>query len=96
MVSSTDYTFNLHSGYDQFNVPELKGRGYFEVIIECVFIPVGIYNCSVYLFAENNLNLVRKYENAGRLEIMWRDDSPRRSLLELPHRWLVEPEPGAQ
>ena len=90
LVSSTDYTFNLHSGYDGFEIPALQGKGYFEVSIDCLYIPVGIYTYSVYLFTDNNINLVKKYEKSGEIEISWLDNSPKRSLIELPHTWTIE------
>jgi len=95
VVSSSDYIFNLHSGYDHFNVESLQGQGYFEVSIDCLYIPVGIYTCLIYLFNENFMNLVRKYENAASLEVLWRDDRPQRSLIDLPHRWTRSEEAGA-
>jgi len=87
LVSSTDYIFNLHSGYDEFEVKTLQGRGYFEVTIDCLYLPVGIYQYSVYLYTDNKMNLARKYEAAGQVEVLWTDNRPHRSLIELPHRW---------
>ena len=87
LVSSSDYIFNLHSGYDDFNVPELEGHGYFEVFIDCLYIPVGLYTCCAYLYSENRMNLLCKYENATTVEVLWTQDNPKRSLIELPHRW---------
>lgn len=92
IASSTDYTFNLHSGYDGFEIQALQGKGYFEVTIDCLYIPVGTYKYSVYLFSDNKINLVHKYENAGEVEILWLDNSPKRSLIELPHKWRIEEE----
>jgi len=89
LVSSTDYIFNLHSGYDGFDIPSLEGDGYFEVVIDCLYIPVGVYKYLTYLFLDNNMNLVQKNENAGEIEILWKDKSPKRSLIELPHEWAI-------
>ncbi|MFX0136439.1 MAG: ABC transporter ATP-binding protein [Candidatus Hodarchaeota archaeon] len=90
LVSSTDYVFNLHSGYDGFEIQALQGKGYFEVAINCLYLPVGTYTFSIYLFLENMMNLVQKYENAGEIEILWLDNSSKRSLIELPHKWKIE------
>jgi len=89
IVSSTDYVFNLHSGYDKFEVPVLQGKGYFEVTVDCLYIPVGIYTYSVYLYFTNKMNLVQKIENAGKIEILWTNYVPGRSLINLPHRWAI-------
>jgi len=87
VVSSLDYLFNLHSGYDAFEVPDLQGEGHFTVTIDHLYIPIGVYKCFVYLYLDNKMNLVHKYENAGKIEVLWSDDRPKRSLIELPHRW---------
>ncbi len=92
IVSSTDNIFSLHSGYDGLEVSQLQGQGYFEVSIDCLYIPVGVYTCVVCLYTENRMNLVRLYEEAGALEVLWKDDKPQRSLIELPHRWTKTPE----
>jgi len=87
LISSTDYVFNLHSGYDEFKVDHLQGQGYFEVSIDCLYLPVGIYKYSVYLYSDNTMNLMRKYDSVGRIEVLWSDNRPKRSLIELPHHW---------
>jgi lipopolysaccharide transport system ATP-binding protein len=87
IVSSTDYIFNLHSGYDGFQAGDVKGQGYFEVSIDCLYIPVGMYTYSVYLYSDNHMNLISKYEKAGSVEVLWKGDHPKRSLIELPHQW---------
>jgi len=89
VTSNTDYVFNLHSGYDRFEVPTLQGEGYFEVTIDCLYIPIGIYKCFFYLFTENKMNLMQKNENAAEIEILWLENSPKRSLIELPHKWKL-------
>jgi lipopolysaccharide transport system ATP-binding protein len=89
LVSSTDYIFNLHSGYDELNVETLTGEGYFEVTIDALYMPVGSYRYLIYLFAENKMNLIQKNENAGVIEILRLDHSSERSLIELPHRWDI-------
>ncbi|MHA1427549.1 MAG: ABC transporter ATP-binding protein [Candidatus Helarchaeota archaeon] len=89
IVSNTDYIFNVHSGYDGLAVSNLKGHGYFEVKIKQFFLPIGRYQYSIYLFKDNNMNLIEKHENAGEIEILWLDESPKRSLIELPHKWTV-------
>jgi lipopolysaccharide transport system ATP-binding protein len=89
LTSSTDYIFNVHSGHDGFNISTLQGKGYIEVVIDHLYLPIGIYQYSIYLFLENNFNLVQKYENIGEIEILWLADSPRRSLIELPHKWNI-------
>lgn len=89
LVSSTDYIFNVHSGYDGLKMDDLQGDGYFEVSIHALYLPIGVYRVFTYLFAENNLNLVEKNENAGEVEIGWTDKSPKRSLVDLPHSWRV-------
>ncbi|VAW48334.1 Teichoic acid export ATP-binding protein TagH [hydrothermal vent metagenome] len=94
VVSSTDYIFNLHSGYDGFKIPSLKGTGYFEVNMDHLYLPVGCYKILTYLFLDNNMNLVQKNENAGTVEMLWADQSPERSLIELPHNWIVEKAKG--
>lgn len=87
IVSSTDYLFSLHSGYDGLEVSQLRDQGYFEVSIDCLYIPVGVYTCVTCLYTENRMNLVRLYEEAGALEVLWTDTKPQRSLIDLPHRW---------
>jgi len=87
LVSSTDYIFNLHSGYDEFKVDSVEAQGYFEVTVDCLYLPVGIYKYSVYLYSENKMNLLCKYDTAGQVEVLWSDNRPKRSLIELPHRW---------
>lgn len=89
LVSSTDYIFNLHSGYDGLEISILEGSGYFEVNIDGLYLPIGLYQFSIYLFLENKMNLVKKYENAGEIEIIWLEKSPKRSLIELPHKWTI-------
>lgn len=92
LVSSTDYIFNLHSGYDGFEVADLQGRGYFEVTVDCLYLPVGMYKYSVYLYSDNKMNLLRKYDTVGQVEVLWTDNRPQRSLIELPHRWSRQEE----
>jgi len=87
IVSSTDYIFSLHSGYDGLEIGQLQGQGYFEVSIDCLYIPVGVYTCVICLYTENLMNLVRLHEEIGALEVLWTDARPQRSLIELPHRW---------
>jgi len=87
IVSSTDYIFSLHSGYDGLEVDQLRNQGYFEVSIDCLYIPVGVYTCVICLYTENRMNLVRLYEHPDALEVLWTDAKPQRSLIELPHRW---------
>ena len=89
LVSSTDYLFNVHSGYDGFEAKELQGNGYFEVSFDELYLPVGVYKCLTYLFAENNLNLVEKNENAAEVEVIWSAQSVKRSLIDLPRRWSI-------
>jgi ABC-type polysaccharide/polyol phosphate transport system ATPase subunit len=87
LVSSTDYILNFHSGYDGFEMPFIQGVGYVDLMIDCLYIPVGIYKCSAYLFSENKMNLRQKYDQAAQVEIIWSDGHAKRSLVELPHRW---------
>ncbi|MBL8012718.1 MAG: ABC transporter ATP-binding protein [Candidatus Omnitrophica bacterium] len=91
VVSNTDYLFNVHSGYDGLNVPRLGGKGYFEVEFDHWYLPVGIYRYLTYIFSENNTNLFYKNEDAGEVEIVWSENSSMRSLMDLPHRWSVQP-----
>ena len=88
LVANSDYLFNLHSGYDGLQIKDLQGRGYFEVTVDALYLPVGIYKYFIYLYSDNSMNLVRKYEDAGHVEMLWGADSPKRSLVELPHRWV--------
>jgi ABC-type polysaccharide/polyol phosphate transport system ATPase subunit len=90
VVSNTDYLFNVHSGYDGFEVPSLEGKGYFEVTIDQFYAPIGVYRCLTYLFEENNLKLIEKNEHAGDIEIVWSPSSAKRSLLDLPHHWNLK------
>jgi lipopolysaccharide transport system ATP-binding protein len=92
IVSSTDYVFNLHSGYDGLEISELKGKGYFEVSIGHLYIPVGIYTYSFYLYLENKVHLVKKLDNVGEIEILWPNNAPGRSLINLPHKWEIKEE----
>jgi lipopolysaccharide transport system ATP-binding protein len=92
LVSSTDYIFNLHSGYDGFEISTLEGRGYFEVTIDGLYLPIGVYQFSIYLFLDNKMNLAKKYENTGEIEIISLENSPKRSLVELPHNWTLNKE----
>jgi len=87
VVSKTDYVFHLHSGYEGMDIDVLEGEGYFEVVVDKIYIPVGLYKTFSYCFIDNFMNLIQKDENAGEIEIVWLDHSPRRSLIELPHSW---------
>ncbi len=87
LIMGTDYLFNLHSGYDEFEVKDLQGQGYFEATVDCLYLPVGIYKYFIYLYSDNKMNLMHKYENVGQVEVLWSDNRPKRSLIELPHRW---------
>ncbi len=90
VVSNTDYLFNIHSGYDGFHVPSLEGMGFFEVKIDGLYLPIGVYKYMTYIFAENNLNLIHKNEQAGEIEVLWTQRSPKRSLMDLPHTWNIQ------
>lgn len=87
VASSTDYLMSFHSGYDGIEIPTLSGRGYFEIAIDHLYMPVGTSTVHVYLYKDNLINLMRKYEDAATVEMLWSDNSPKRSLIELPHRW---------
>jgi ABC-type polysaccharide/polyol phosphate transport system ATPase subunit len=87
LVSSTDYLFNVHSGYDGFEVESLEGTGYFELTIESLYLPVGVYTVSSYLYIGGFICLAHKQENAASIEVVSRDPRPIRSLILLPHSW---------
>ena len=87
LSASTEYLFNLHSGYAGLDIPALEGCGVVEVEVPQFIIPVGKYRVCTYLFVENALNLVQKNENAASFEVCWREGSVRRSLMDLPADW---------
>ena len=57
--------------------------------VDCLYLPVGIYKYFIYLYCDNTMNLVHKYEKSPRSSgrVLWSDNRPKRSLIELPHRW---------
>lgn len=91
LISSTDYIYNVHSGYDRVVLPELRGTGYVELSIEKGYLPIGRYTAAAYLYAGDVINLVQKFESPSCVEVLWDASSARRSLIELPHRWSVAP-----